>query len=445
MLASPRAGSPRRRASTTVSSTTTSARTRTCSCARSNVHRRVDRAAARAVRRRCVLRGEVAHGDALPGERGRHLREDLARAPGARLEQRGTARAPGPRERRVARRPHGGLAEPHRELRVEMPLEALVSLVIAFNLGIDGPGASAASRPAMRSSSTGSTGGCRADQRGARPSRHAPAIPTRAATSSATASRSLQVYGSGEPTVLSMPTWSIIHSRHWKMQIPYLAPLPRARLRRTRQRPLRPPGGAGRLPRGGVRRRRAGGVLGHRRRAGRGRVALSRRRAVAPARSGHPDRVEKLVFIAPALPLPPVVSRSRASCGLCGAARGLRRLGEVEPQLLARALRGLPRVLFSQCFSEPHSTKPHEDAVGWGLDTDAETLVATRLASRLQDEEGVRALLDRVGCPVLVIHGRDDAVRPYESGARRCGARRRRARDARGLGPPAAHPATRSR
>ena len=27
-------------------------------------------------------------------------------------------------------------AEPHRELRVEMPLEALVSLVITFNLGI---------------------------------------------------------------------------------------------------------------------------------------------------------------------------------------------------------------------------------------------------------------------------------------------------------------------
>ena len=29
-----------------------------------------------------------------------------------------------------------------------------------------------------------------------------------------------EVYGSGEPTVLLLPTWSIIHSRHWKMQIP---------------------------------------------------------------------------------------------------------------------------------------------------------------------------------------------------------------------------------
>ena len=32
-----------------------------------------------------------------------------------------------------------------------------------------------------------------------------------------------EVFGSGEPTVLLLPTWSIIHSRQWKMQIPYLS------------------------------------------------------------------------------------------------------------------------------------------------------------------------------------------------------------------------------
>jgi pimeloyl-ACP methyl ester carboxylesterase len=32
-----------------------------------------------------------------------------------------------------------------------------------------------------------------------------------------------EVFGTGEPTVLLLPTWSIIHSRHWKMQVPYLA------------------------------------------------------------------------------------------------------------------------------------------------------------------------------------------------------------------------------
>ena len=32
-----------------------------------------------------------------------------------------------------------------------------------------------------------------------------------------------EVYGSGEPTILFCPTWTLVHSRVWKMQIPYLA------------------------------------------------------------------------------------------------------------------------------------------------------------------------------------------------------------------------------
>ncbi|HEV2238632.1 MAG TPA: alpha/beta hydrolase, partial [Ktedonobacterales bacterium] len=32
-----------------------------------------------------------------------------------------------------------------------------------------------------------------------------------------------EVFGQGEATVLLLPTWSIIHSRFWKMQVPYLA------------------------------------------------------------------------------------------------------------------------------------------------------------------------------------------------------------------------------
>ncbi len=32
-----------------------------------------------------------------------------------------------------------------------------------------------------------------------------------------------EVYGAGEETVFLLPTWSLVHSRHWKMQIPYFA------------------------------------------------------------------------------------------------------------------------------------------------------------------------------------------------------------------------------
>ena len=73
---------------------------------------------------------------------------------------------------------------------------------------------------------------------------------------------------------------------------------------------------------------------------------------------------------------------------------------------------------FSRCFTEPHSTKQREDCVGWGLETDAETLIATQEAPRLQDEQGVLELVSRIACPVLVVHGSADEVRPCASGAR---------------------------
>ena len=126
-----------------------------------------------------------------------------------------------------------------------------------------------------------------------------------------------------------------------------------------------------------------------------------------------------MVFIAPALPLPPVLSRSRATQEF-----EERREDYVEAGGSGIATTGSSTTKTSssssssQSFTEPHSTKQREDAVGWGLETDAETLVATQLAPRLADESGVKELLSRIDCPVLVIHGRDDAIRPWESGAR---------------------------
>ena len=32
-----------------------------------------------------------------------------------------------------------------------------------------------------------------------------------------------EVYGEGEETIFLIPTWSLVHSRHWKMQIAYFA------------------------------------------------------------------------------------------------------------------------------------------------------------------------------------------------------------------------------
>ena len=49
-------------------------------------------------------------------------------------------------------------------------------------------------------------------------------------------------YGEGEQTLLFLPTWTLVHSRVWKAQIPYFARHFRVDLLRPpRKRPLRPP------------------------------------------------------------------------------------------------------------------------------------------------------------------------------------------------------------
>jgi pimeloyl-ACP methyl ester carboxylesterase/predicted glycosyltransferase len=70
-----------------------------------------------------------------------------------------------------------------------------------------------------------------------------------------------------------------------------------------------------------------------------------------------------------------------------------------------------------ECLSEPHSTKQWDDAVGWGLDTDGATLVAS---NETPDNETrtTKELCDLVRCPVVVVHGTDDRIIPYANGVR---------------------------
>jgi pimeloyl-ACP methyl ester carboxylesterase len=228
-----------------------------------------------------------------------------------------------------------------------------------------------------------------------------------------------EVYGSGEPTVLLQPTWSIVHSRHWKMQIPYLA-----RHCRVVTFDGRGNGRSDRPPEPDAYREEefAADAVAVMDATGTDRavvVSLSRgaERSLLLAAS-HPERVDRMVFIAPALPLPPATPRHKAMQEFREPRDEYTGWGTWNRHYWVEHYEDFLEFFFSQCLTEPHSTKQREDAVGWGLETDAETLVATQLASRLQDEDGVRGLLSRIDCPMLVIHGSDDAVRPWESGAR---------------------------
>ncbi|UUZ61305.1 hypothetical protein LP418_12360 [Nocardioides sp. B-3] len=96
---------------------------------------------------------------------------------------------------------------------------------------------------------------------------------------------------------------------------------------------------------------------------------------------------------------------------------------------------------FRQMFHEPHSTKQVEDFTTWASDISAQTpadTTAGRLGLRGAEATPLEPLCERVRCPVVVIHGSEDRIRPARS---RSSARRpdgRRARAPRGCRPRAA-------
>ncbi|PVZ08862.1 alpha/beta hydrolase [Actinomycetospora cinnamomea] len=71
---------------------------------------------------------------------------------------------------------------------------------------------------------------------------------------------------------------------------------------------------------------------------------------------------------------------------------------------------------FAQCFTDDHALHPFEDAWAYAHETTPEVLVSFFGAASLPDVEGARALCRAVRCPVLVLHGTDDALIPHEVG-----------------------------
>src|ERR1700677_4316219 len=215
-----------------------------------------------------------------------------------------------------------------------------------------------------------------------------------------------EVYGSGEPTVFLLPTWSIIHSRHWKMQIPYLA-----RHCRVVTFDGRGNGRSDRPAAGYDEREFAADALAVLAATGTGRavlvsLSLGAQRALLLA-AEQPERVAGAVFIAPAVPLGPTPLDDPAGCWETELSTD-EGWAKYNRHYWLRDYRGFLEFFFAQMFNEPHSTKPTEDCVGWGLETTAETLIATEVDGL--DQKTARELCGRVRCPVLVIQGTADAI-----------------------------------
>ncbi len=145
-------------------------------------------------------------------------------------------------------------------------------------------------------------------------------------------------------------------------------------------------------------------------------LSIGAQRALLVA-SEHPERVVGAVFIGPAVPLvarhPERAVMARFDEDL-GIDEGWARYNEHSWR---RDYQGFLEFFFGQCFSEPHSTKPIEDCVGWGLETSAEDLIRSHNSAGIGPRERVVEVAGRVRCPVLVIHGDGDRIIPHGAGA----------------------------
>ena len=218
------------------------------------------------------------------------------------------------------------------------------------------------------------------------------------------------VYGTGEPTIVLLTSWAIVHARQWKAQVPYLA---------RRFRVITVEGrGNGRADRPGteeaysdreLRRRRHSGAGRDRSGPGRGRRPVAGRPARAAAGglvSGAGGRGGRDGTALP-WPIPPDFFEPKDS---------YEGWEKANMHYWLADYRGWVEFFISQVFSEPHSIKQREDGVSWGLDTTPETLLLTGPAVAAPTEAEAEAICRLVRCPVLIMHGDQDAIVPYETG-----------------------------
>jgi pimeloyl-ACP methyl ester carboxylesterase/predicted glycosyltransferase len=226
-----------------------------------------------------------------------------------------------------------------------------------------------------------------------------------------------EVYGDGEETIFLLPTWSLVHSRYWKMQIPYLA---------RHFRVLAMDGlGNGRSDR--CRDRHRYGPAEFARDCLAVMDASGTEQAVMVSLSTGaqyqlelarlaPERVVGAVFIAPLFPYTPSHNSVLTHPLAFSFSQRFQlpspvwwgHMAHWRQDYLASA-----EWFISRSLPEPHSAKTIEDVVGWALDTDPETLATTLSHGKfLRDRRTLSKLARGLDRPVLVVCGERDKITP---------------------------------
>ena len=249
------------------------------------------------------------------------------------------------------------------------------------------------------------------DQRASRPREQSRArYPDRTGTVERPGGRvAYEVYGSGDPPIVFVPPWQIVHSRVWKAQIPVFARRhlvlawdnlgngrsdrphdPLVHTTRARAANLRAVMDAADVP---------AAVL----------VGLSSASGpMVVLASEQPASVLGLVFVCPAAP---IGDEGRfAEIKFEEVLATDHRWAKENIHYWRRDYLAYLEFFFSEAFPEAHSTKQVEDGVGWGLGTDPESLAATKRAPPTVDAATFAHQCAAIRAPTLVIQGADERL-----------------------------------
>ncbi len=229
-----------------------------------------------------------------------------------------------------------------------------------------------------------------------------------------------EVHGTGQPTILLLPTWAIVDSRHWKMQVPFLARQYRVitfdpRGNGRSDRPQKPSAYADTAFASD-----AAAVLD----------ATGTERAVLAAfcsgfpwalllAAAQPQRVSGIVTIGPTLPIPPAAPWEQSGYSFNEVVPSTEGWAKENRHYWQRDWPGYVEWFMSQIATEPHSTKAYDDLVEWGMQTDAATMLCDADAPyQVNDEPAAIRLCQALTCQVLVIGGDQDRIVPPERARR---------------------------
>jgi pimeloyl-ACP methyl ester carboxylesterase len=223
-----------------------------------------------------------------------------------------------------------------------------------------------------------------------------------------------ETFGTGDPTLVFLPSTPIIHSRQWKGQVPYLSRRFRVvtfdgRGNGRSDRPTDPEAYREASMVGDIERVMDATGTGAAVLVGLCSDGVWRAIELAAAK---PERVLGIVAFASGVPKLSPPHAWRVQYSFEDELPTDEGWAKVNRHYFRRDFQGFAEFFFGEMAVEPHSTKQVEDAADWTIEGSVDAMIADNEVDQTWDIPTVEAICRAVRCPMLLVHGSEDRCQP---------------------------------